>query len=163
MARLSLLVLAATTLSALQTASAHFTLTYPPTRGFDHDHEDVAPCGNFNSVGNRTEFPLQDGFVQITSGHTSYSYEVKLVTGSNPQTQDFNSSATTVAQGQVNHPEGACIPLNLGNNTQSGTNATIQVVFNGGDGNLYQVSKIWFTLQNTRHFILTLQFCSIVH
>lgn len=155
MARLSLIALLATGLSVLQTASAHFQLVYPPTRGFDHDKEDVSPCGNFNSVGNRTQFPLQDGFVQITSGHTSYSYEVKLVTGNNPQTQDYNSSAVTVAQGQIDHPEGACLPLNIANNTQSGTNATLQVIFNGGDGALYQVSPksyLWIDVTYYIHF-----------
>ena len=129
-------------LTLLQSVSAHYQLTYPESRGFNEDNEPNAPCGGFNSPSsNRTQFPLQNGFVEINSGHTSYSYEIKLVTNSaNPSTADFNS-ASTIATGSRNYPSNACLPVDLSSvsNASAGTNATIQVIYDGGDGKLYQV------------------------
>ncbi|KAI7851647.1 hypothetical protein BDC45DRAFT_515502 [Circinella umbellata] len=128
-------------LTLLQSVSAHYQLTYPESRGFSEDNEPSAPCGGFNTASsNRTQFPLKNGFVEINSGHTSYSYEIKLVTNSaNPSASDF-SSAPTVANGSRNYPGEGCLPIDLSSvsNASAGTNATIQVIYDGGDGSLYQ-------------------------
>ncbi|KAI9263167.1 hypothetical protein BDA99DRAFT_407798, partial [Phascolomyces articulosus] len=131
-------------LTVLQSVSAHYQLTYPQSRGFNEDREPTAPCGGFDSVSSRSQFPLQNGFVQINSGHTDYTYEVKLVTNStNPTASDF-TSAPTVAKGSRNYPADACLPIDLGNvqGLSAGTNATIQVVYDGGDGLLYQCADV---------------------
>jgi hypothetical protein len=39
-------------------AMAHYTLDYPLSRGFSDDNEPKAPCGGYDTVGNRTQFPL---------------------------------------------------------------------------------------------------------
>lgn len=39
-------------------AMAHYTLDYPASRGFNDDNEPTGPCGGFDTVKNRTEFPL---------------------------------------------------------------------------------------------------------
>lgn len=139
MVRLSLIALSAATISAV---SAHFQLTYPQTRGFNEDNEPQAPCGGFNNVGSRSEFPLENGFVQINSGHTSYKYTVKVITSSNPSTSDFTgSNATVIGSGSRNYPGDACLTVSTNNGTdiKAGTNATIQITYDGGDGSLYQV------------------------
>ncbi|ORY95937.1 hypothetical protein BCR43DRAFT_407835, partial [Syncephalastrum racemosum] len=143
-----LFALATAFVAALSGVSAHYQLTYPAPRGFKESTEPTAPCGGFDSVSQqRTQFPLKNGFVEINSEHPSYTYEVKLIMGSNPSTADFTgSNATTVATGQRNYPEQACLPIDLGNATSvsAGTNATIQVLYNGGDGNLYQCTDVTF-------------------
>ncbi|KAG1309499.1 hypothetical protein G6F62_014812 [Rhizopus arrhizus] len=61
---------------------AHFTMTYPSSRGFNEDQESISPCGGFNTASSeRVVLPLQNAFVEINSGHTSYSYEINAITG----------------------------------------------------------------------------------
>ncbi|KAK4513326.1 Ribosome biogenesis ATPase rix7 [Mucor velutinosus] len=130
-------------LVSLQSVLAHYTITYPNSRGFDETKEPTAPCGGFDTVGTRTPFPLKGGFVEISSGHTSYSYVVNLLVENAPTTADFSNSTANVqvATGSRSYPQAACLSLdNLSKNAaaKAGANATIQVVYNGGDGELYQ-------------------------
>ncbi|KAI9361087.1 hypothetical protein BD770DRAFT_318236 [Pilaira anomala] len=142
---LPLIVFYLTAAWTFQIVSAHFELTYPPSRGYDEARESIAPCGGFNTVGqNRTLVPLNDSFVQINSDHTSYTYIVNVLRNANPTVPDFTGSDLyTVAYGARDYPEDSCIAFDVSNTTEfaNGTSATIQIVFNGGDGVLYQVKK----------------------
>ncbi|KIR30350.1 hypothetical protein I307_03459 [Cryptococcus deuterogattii 99/473] len=110
------------------TALAHFTLDYPQSRGFQDDIE-----------------------VQIDSHHTLATVVAFISTNSNPTSfNDFNttsngtsiplaSSIFQVAQGE------RCFnidlkSLNIG--LTNGSEVTLQVQYNGGDGNLYQCSDL---------------------
>ncbi|KAI9261825.1 hypothetical protein EDC94DRAFT_541039 [Helicostylum pulchrum] len=131
----------------LQIASAHFELKYPTTRGFDETKEPTFPCGGSDTVENRTQIPLKNAFVEIDSGHTSYSYVVNVVAKNDPTTADFSTSELVqVSSGTRSYPQAACLPLSLSNSTSitNGSNATIQVIFNGGDGLLYQCTDVTF-------------------
>ncbi|KAG2229758.1 hypothetical protein INT48_004762 [Thamnidium elegans] len=130
----------------LQIVSAHFELKYPTTRGFDETKEPTFPCGGFDTVQNRTQVPLKDAFVEINSGHTSYSYVVNVLAKNDPTTADFSTAVVAVSSGTRNYPQAACLSLNLSNGTgiTNGSNATIQVIFNGGDGLLYQCTDVTF-------------------
>jgi hypothetical protein len=142
MSRICVAVLIVALLS-VQAVLAHFTLDYPVTRGFDETMEPTAPCGGYNTVAStRSQVPLSNAFVQITAEHTSYTYQVSVIVNNNPATADFSTNQLVqVANGTRNYPQAACLPLDLSKNTaiKAGTNATIQIVFNGGDGSLYQV------------------------
>lgn len=125
-----------------QSVLAHYTVTYPSSRGFDENKEPTAPCGGFDTVGTRTQFPLTNGFVEINSGHTSYSYVVNLLVDNEPTTADFSNSTANVqvATGSRSYPQAACLSLDMTKNAaaNAGANATIQIIYNGGDGELYQ-------------------------
>ncbi|KAI8344932.1 hypothetical protein BD560DRAFT_411704 [Blakeslea trispora] len=125
--------------------SAHFTLTYPSSRGFDESKEATAPCGSFDSVSStRVKLP-KSAFVQINSGHVSYSYVINAVYNNNPSTSDFSgSSLKELASGTRTFPQGACLPFQFGDDIKDGTNATIQVEYNGGDGMLYQCFDVTY-------------------
>lgn len=142
MSRICITLLIVTLLS-VQAALAHFTLEYPTTRGFEETKEATAPCGGFDTVAStRSQVPVSNAFVEIKSSHTSYSYKVNVIVNNNPTAADFSSNQLTeVAAGTRNYPDAACLSLDLGKNTaiKAGTNATIQVIFSGGDGSLYQV------------------------
>ncbi|KAI8640279.1 hypothetical protein BD408DRAFT_243762 [Parasitella parasitica] len=129
-------------LISVQSVLAHYTVSYPNSRGFDETKEPTAPCGGFDSVGTRSQFPLNDGFVEINSGHTSYSYMINLLVENEPAVADFsnNSANVAVATGTRSYPQAACLSLDLTKNSaaKAGANATIQIVYNGGDGELYQ-------------------------
>ncbi|KAI7889243.1 uncharacterized protein EV154DRAFT_553271 [Mucor mucedo] len=120
--------------------SAHFTLTYPSSRGFDDTKEATAPCGGFDTPSaQRVQIPLDGAFIEINSGHTSYTYIVNALAKNNPTVADFSntSSLVQVAQGGRAYPQAACLPLAF-NDIKPNTNVTLQVVYNGGDGLLYQ-------------------------
>jgi hypothetical protein len=144
MAYLKSILLLAT---VLQSVLAHFTLDYPATRGFNEDTEATVPCGHFDTVGNRTQFPLTNGFLEIYSGHTSWSYTVNVVLGDSPVVADFSSNASQIGSGSRSYPEKACLSVDLSKNSaiKDGVNGTLQIVYNGGDGLLYQCTDVTFT------------------
>lgn len=124
-------------------ALAHFELKYPGTRGFDEDQESTFPCGGYNTVaGQRTDFPISGGPIQIKLGHQQTNVAVYMAVGDNPG-DGFN--VVLYPQFQVSGYGDFClgdvsIPSNL--NVTAGTKATIQVVTNAhGEGGLYQVSS----------------------
>ncbi|KAI9362333.1 hypothetical protein BD770DRAFT_360164 [Pilaira anomala] len=136
-----LVTLLAITLITMQSmALAHFTLTYPTSRGFEESKEPLAPCGGFDTPSaQRIQLPLKSAFVQIDSGHTSYSFVVNALAKNDPINPDFiSSNLVQVAQGGRTYPQAACIPLTFNDSFKPNTNVTIQVAYNGGDGSLYQ-------------------------
>ncbi|KAG2228731.1 hypothetical protein INT48_001165 [Thamnidium elegans] len=136
-----LLSLLAITLISMQSiALAHFTMTYPSSRGFDTLKEPLAPCGGYDTLSaQRVQMPLKSSFIQIDSGHTAYTFVVYALLKNDPVNPDFiPSNLVQVAQGGRSYPEGACLPLTFSESVQANTNVTLQVVYNGGDGLLYQ-------------------------
>ncbi|OZJ04698.1 hypothetical protein BZG36_02534 [Bifiguratus adelaidae] len=126
------------------TVSAHYQLTYPASRGFIDTSEPTAPCGGFNNVNTtRFSFPLHNGFVVINSEHVQASIQMYLVIGNNPSTQAFNQN-TTIDNLSIKQPGLNCLSANLANVTGAadGVNATIQLLFNAGDGILYQCADV---------------------
>ncbi|KAF9347342.1 hypothetical protein BGX26_001165 [Mortierella sp. AD094] len=122
---------------------AHFILDYPPSRGFDDDAEPNAPCGGFNAVPtNRSMFPLTNGFVDIDSFHPSSTVTINVAIGANPAAADFTAAAASAIA--INHPGHSCLSFNLTSipGAANNTNATIQLVYNGGDGPLYQCADV---------------------
>lgn len=124
------------------------------------------PLDGYNTAApNRTQFPLNSGFFSMNSEHTSWTgkllgipflgtrsripcqitYTVWFVAGvlvstaQNPTS--FNNFSQVVPFFQMQGEGLFCFPLSLGSssNVSDGSNVTIQIVFNGGDGTLYQV------------------------
>ncbi|KAI9445441.1 hypothetical protein H4582DRAFT_1806649 [Lactarius indigo] len=136
--------------------SAHFQVSYPPPRGpFDEDNE-VNFCDNYaHAVSNRSEFPLSGGFVTLNSEHANWNLAILLSTVQDPTS--FDNFTTSSGQQQLarNFASGSgeggfCIPLDLNNTgisgVQNNANVTIQFLFNGGDGSLFQCADL--TLSN---------------
>ncbi|KAL8638492.1 MAG: hypothetical protein Q9228_004357 [Teloschistes exilis] len=130
------------TLASLSSlATAHFTLDYPPARGFDEDQLGTFPCGGQNTISsNRTTWPLAGGPIQLTMEHDHAAVQVLIALG-NDVTNNFNAILVPTTQ-----EEGIgkfClsdvkVPESLG--IKEGDNATIQVVTNGDpNGGLYNV------------------------
>lgn len=123
-------------------ALAHFNLEYPTSRGFDEDKEPTFPCGGFDTVGSRTDFPISGGPIQIKLGHQQTNVAVYMAVGDNPGN---GFSVVLHPQIQVSGYGDFClgsvsIPSSL--NVTDGTKASIQVITNAhGEGGLYQVSQ----------------------
>lgn len=127
--------------------SAHFTLIYPSSRGFDETKEPTAPCGGFDTPSaQRVQMPLKSSFIAIDSGHVTYTYLINAVTKQNPTASDFTSGTVQVAQGSRTYPQAACLPITFNDSFKANTNVTLQVVYNGGDGLLYQVSSFYHVM-----------------
>ncbi|KAG8736986.1 hypothetical protein FRC10_008672 [Ceratobasidium sp. 414] len=135
--------------SLIAGAAAHFTLDYPLTRGFNEDIENKF-CGGFNTVGPRSPFPLGAAGINIDSHHDTANVIALISFDPNPQniTQFSNSSNGAQLTGfiKLNQQGEACLPVNIQSlglsNVSNGTNATIQIQFDGGDGNLYQCADV---------------------
>lgn len=139
-------------LALASVVAAHFQLNYPPTRGFDDDKEPTPICGGFDTINNRTDFPLSGGQLQITSFHTLASVFAEISFNSNPTSfTQFNTSSNgtnypfLIPVNQI--PEGAAcwnVDVSALNVTEAkdGTNATIVIIFDGGDGTLYQCADL---------------------
>ncbi|KAI1308433.1 hypothetical protein EDD11_004284 [Mortierella claussenii] len=126
-------------------AMAHYTLDYPASRGFSDDNEPTAPCGGFAAAGNRTQFPLTKGFLEISSFHVSADIKINVAYGNDPSAADFTAAAAAPAGSiSINHPGQSCLPLDLSSfkGAANNTNATIQIVYNGGDSPLYQCADV---------------------
>ncbi|KAF9110976.1 hypothetical protein BGX27_005551 [Mortierella sp. AM989] len=135
----------ATLLLCSSAAMAHYTLDYPQSRGFDDAKEPSAPCGGFDAVANRTQFPLTKGFLQINSHHAKAEVKINVVIGNSPAAADFITAAGTPANStSLNRPGNICLPLDLSSykGAADNINATIQIVYNGGDSPLYQCADV---------------------
>jgi len=138
-------------------ASAHFQLQYPAPRGvFVEDNEPTFCDGYTDAVSNRTSFPLSNGVIQMNSEHPKWTVGVLVSTAQNPTSfNDFNSangSNQLAVQFFQTSGEGlACFNIDLNNTgisgVKDGANVTIEVVFDGGDGTLYQCADL--TLSST--------------
>ncbi|QRW18974.1 hypothetical protein RhiXN_00380 [Rhizoctonia solani] len=122
---------------------------WPRTRGFDEDIENQF-CGGFPNAGPRSSFPLGASGVVIDSTHDTANVIVLVSFDANPQniTQFSNSSngAQLTSFVKLEKQGEACIPVNIQSlglsNVSNGTNATIQIQYDGGDGNLYQCADV---------------------
>ncbi|KAF2418006.1 hypothetical protein EJ08DRAFT_574293, partial [Tothia fuscella] len=126
-------------------AIAHYRLQWPTGRGFSEQNIVSGPCGGFDTVGARTEIPINNFPIQLSMEHTEVRGFVTIALGNNPGNA-FNTVIKPVFQ--ENGPENFCIggvsiPASL--NLTAGTNATIQVVTNGDPlGGLYQCADVTF-------------------
>ncbi|KJA25950.1 hypothetical protein HYPSUDRAFT_133890 [Hypholoma sublateritium FD-334 SS-4] len=127
--------------------NAHFQLQFPAPRGvFNMDNEPTFCDGYLDSVSNRTEFPLSGGFYSLNSEHTQWVVGVLISTLDNPQS--FNNFSQVNSFFQDDGEGLFCFPLDFATSNvtslglKSGDNVTIQIVFDGGDGQLYQCADL---------------------
>ncbi|PCH33439.1 hypothetical protein WOLCODRAFT_22017 [Wolfiporia cocos MD-104 SS10] len=136
-------------------ASAHFHLQFPGPRGPFNMENELTFCDNYGQVTtNRTTFPLSGGFYSLTSEHPLWVLGVIISTVPDPDNfSDFKTSSgqeQLVVQYFETSGEGAfCAPIDIAaagiSGVKDGANATLQFIFDGGDGQLYQCADI--TLQ----------------
>jgi len=143
-------------ISAITAVHAHFQVAYPPPRGvFVASNEPTFCDGYAQAVSNRSEYPLSGGFVTLHSGHPNWTFAILISTVQDPTSFDNFTNSTGGQQLVRNFASGSgaggfCIPLDLNNSDisgiQDGANVTLQYLFNGGDGSLYECSDL--TLSN---------------
>ncbi|KAI0639191.1 hypothetical protein C8Q77DRAFT_1204722 [Trametes polyzona] len=138
--------------SGLLTAvSAHFQLQYPPPRGDFVASKEVGFCdGYVDAVSNRTVFPTKGGKISINSEHPSWTLGGVIATVQNPNSFDnFTSGGQfqfVVPFFKTSGEGGFCFPIDLAaqniSGVKDGANVTIQLIYDGGDGQLYQCADL---------------------
>ncbi|KAF8078385.1 hypothetical protein FPV67DRAFT_1465086 [Lyophyllum atratum] len=140
-----------TALALLSSVNAHFRLLYPEPRGVFVADNEPGFCGGYNNAANsRSTFPLSGGFFTIKTGHPGWTAGVIISTLQNPTSFDnFSKEGKQQIVGPYAKSDLAgtlCVPLNISANgvdgVKDGANVTIQIVFAGGDGNLYQCADL---------------------
>jgi len=131
-------------------ANAHFQLQFPGPRGpFVEDSEPTFCDGYDNETTNRTAFPLTGGFLVLNSEHSSWTAAVALTT--KPNASDFSDFLNVVPFAKHSGEGPFCLSLDFSKTNATGLtegqNVTIEVIFDGGDGQLYQCADM--TLTNT--------------
>ena len=122
-------------LFVISVVSAHFTLDYPPTTGFDEDQEPNPPCGGFPpDLSNLTEWPLSGGEISVDLHHPEalFLFRAQLM-GSDSWVNLSNGIVDMVGLG-----EGCIHALPVPGNW-SGQVGVVQVVGQPPDAILYQV------------------------
>ncbi|KAJ7357129.1 hypothetical protein DFH08DRAFT_475008 [Mycena albidolilacea] len=129
--------------SLIALANAHFQLQFPAARGaFSEDNEPKFCDGFDNPASSRTAFPITGGFFKLNSEHASWTVGVNLSSSTNPT--KFADFGTTLFPFTKESGEGvSCFPLDLSSaGLSDGQNVTIEVVFDGSDGTLYQCADL---------------------
>ncbi|KAJ7225749.1 hypothetical protein GGX14DRAFT_422151 [Mycena pura] len=130
--------------SLISLTSAHFQLAFPAPRGVFVMNDEPNFCDGYNNpAANRTVFPLSNGVVSLNSEHPKWA-------GARSRQTDFNNVVVPIFQ---DTGEGlACFTLDFSKTATSltdGQNVTIQVEFNGGDGNLFQCADLTLSANAT--------------
>ncbi|KAI1798740.1 hypothetical protein F4811DRAFT_547396 [Daldinia bambusicola] len=136
-------------LALVHKASAHFKIDYPQWRADSLNEalnysQWIYPCGSVpDGVGNRTEWPITDGAVQLTLHHPWTYLFINIGLGTS--VTNFNMSFTPNLM-NVTGKGNFCLPsLSVPMEVSDGTNATIQVVTSGDSGSaLYNCADIVF-------------------
>lgn len=119
----------------LTPTSAHFTLNYPTTLGFDQNKEDESPCGGATiSFANTTAFYVSGDAIAVTTLHPQSNF---LYRATNDESGKGNWSVLALIQ---EYGLGAfCEPALSVPAAWAGQLGLLQIVQNAEDGVHYQV------------------------
>ncbi|KAF9042093.1 hypothetical protein BJ165DRAFT_1331430, partial [Panaeolus papilionaceus] len=126
------------------TVHAHFQLQYPPPRGVFVEDDEPSFCDGYtNPTANRTRFPLTGGVFSWNSEHPDW---VSAFFISTTNATSFNDFSQVNAFFQATGEGVVCVSLDLKSSNATGLtngqNVTVQVLFDGGDGALYQCADL---------------------
>ncbi|KAL2075688.1 hypothetical protein VTL71DRAFT_631 [Oculimacula yallundae] len=123
--------------------SAHFTLQYPATVGFNDDLESTAPCGSFSvdfSTNTITNFHVGGDVLAMRSSHPDTKWLFRATIGT-PVTGNFTTVSQVIQQSNIGTfcRSDITVPESF-----VGQNGTIGIAANGPDGILYQCAAVSF-------------------
>jgi hypothetical protein len=128
---------------AAAAVNAHFSLTYPTSRGDSDETQAESPCGGLNTPSSeRSLWGITGGTLKFEAGHDEAKTAVYLAIGNDPSANDFNITLENVFM-QIGLGTFCWNTLSIPDGTPGvadGVNATIQVVQAGHTGGgLYNV------------------------
>jgi len=144
--------------AAASAVKAHFQVLYPQVRGPFSDDNEPQFCDGYTQPANRSLFPLNEGYISWLTTHPSWTVGVLISTVASPTSfGDFHTSSgadqLVVGYFQGTGTTGLCVDVKASAagipGVQNGTNVTFQMVYNGGDGILYQCMDVTLSDQVT--------------
>ncbi|TFY67360.1 hypothetical protein EVJ58_g1689 [Rhodofomes roseus] len=139
--------------------SAHFHLQYPGPRGAFVESSEPTFCDNYgDATTNRTTFPLNNGYYSLNSEHPTWTLGVIISAVQNPNNFANFTDSSGKYQMVVNYFETSgegsfCAPINISaagiDGVKDGSNVTVQFIFDGGDGALYQCADLTLSESTT--------------
>ncbi|KAI0757220.1 hypothetical protein C8Q80DRAFT_1132549 [Daedaleopsis nitida] len=136
----------------LTVVSAHFQLQYPPPRGEFVEKNEVNFCDGYaDSISNRSTFPTSGGFISINAEHPKWTLGgIAAITANANSFDTFKDGSGNFQQVvpffQTSSEGVFCMDVNLAasgvSGIKDGANVTIQLIFDGGDGQLYQCADL---------------------
>lgn len=126
-------------LMAATLTSAHFTLNWPPTAGFDDENEPNAPCGGatVTVTDDSQEINVERFPVSIFSSHPAGSWSFFATTN----TQEPYNWTEIVPVINSTGIGSFCLTYLRAPAEFAGQNGILQVIDSSADGTLYQVSR----------------------
>ncbi|KAI8995323.1 hypothetical protein BD414DRAFT_479208 [Trametes punicea] len=135
----------------LTVVSAHFQLQYPAPRGPFVENQEPTFCDGYpDAVNNRTVFPTSGGIFSLHSEHPNWTLGGIIATVQDPNTFtafESNGQFQFVVPFFATSGEGDfCFPIDLAahniSGVKDGANVTLQLIYDGGDGQLYQCADL---------------------
>ncbi len=117
-------------------ASAHFTLDFPPTAGFDEDKEPTAPCGGFPPInGTLTDFHVGGDNIALDLLHPqgTWLFRASLDTSGNGNWTQIFPEVQQSGLGKF------CEPIVTAPADWAGKKGVLGVAVDAPDGLLFQV------------------------
>ncbi|KAL2914240.1 hypothetical protein HK105_206184 [Polyrhizophydium stewartii] len=130
-------------LAAALSVSAHFTLTTPPTRGFDELVEDVGPCGGFDTPSATRAVFSSSSNITVRFADSKGSASVKLAVGEAPAAFPITLGSVELSKRGVYNLPFDLSAVGVSNN---GASATIQISISSSHGTLFQCSDVVLAL-----------------
>ncbi|KAJ7169648.1 hypothetical protein C8R46DRAFT_895914 [Mycena filopes] len=144
--------------SLIALANAHFQLQFPSPRGAFVEDDEPKFCDGYDNPSTRTVFPLSGGVYSLNSEHKSWTLGVSVTDKANPT--DFGDFSTIIPFFKGTGEGIFCFSLDFASSNASATagqNVTLEFVFDGGDGQLYQAC-LFYTNSPSQTFN---SFCSV--
>ncbi|OTA68372.1 hypothetical protein K449DRAFT_429216 [Hypoxylon sp. EC38] len=128
-------IIVAIVLAAVHQATAHFRIDYPPWRSDTLENQSYSqwtwPCGGVaDHIGNRTDWPINGGAVELTLHHPWTYLWVNLGLGS--EVTNFNMSLAPELMNVTGRGKFCLDNLHVPMEVENGTQASIQVITSGG-------------------------------
>ncbi|TQV92487.1 hypothetical protein V2A60_007172 [Cordyceps javanica] len=125
--------------------SAHFTLKYPPTIGFEDAKEDTAPCGGFTpdlSKSDLPDFHIDGDAVAVRLSHPQSKWLFRVTTSDDPSdANNWEQIYPIVLQSGLGD---FCLPQLTVPQKYEGKKGVLSIVSSAVDGLLYQCSVVNF-------------------
>lgn len=116
---------------------AHFVLQIPTSLGFDDGNEGTAPCGGFDPTNRSTvsDWDVDGDNIGVLTTYTSVTWEINAALVSD--TNSWVPMVQSIAQTGVGYVYFETVP---GFSAWMGQPVVLQIIQNGPNGLLYQVS-----------------------
>ncbi|ODV89893.1 hypothetical protein CANCADRAFT_97124 [Tortispora caseinolytica NRRL Y-17796] len=106
---------------------------WPPDRPWNEDQDNIAPCGSASGVGNRTAFPIDQGYIALVAQEEGWDIAVRIAYSDDPTNiADFDPVRGNISEIGEGH---LCVQMpDQTSSIQVGDPATLQIEYRSLEG-----------------------------